>query len=84
MTIKQREVYNSRYFRHGGTYAVSIPPDVRELMHLTVGDSILMNCEDGVLWMVRATKSMVIDRKKAGAIFEKLFAEKRGDDGKHV
>ncbi len=84
MTIKQRDVYTSRYFRRGGSYAILIPPDIRELMAFTIGDTLLMNCDDGVLWVVRATKSMAIDRKKMSGIFERLYAEKRPENGKHV
>jgi antitoxin component of MazEF toxin-antitoxin module len=84
MQIKQREVYTSRYFRRGGSYMILIPPDIRELMHFLPGDSILMNCDEGVLWIVRAQKTMVIDRKKMTAIFDRLYAEKREDNGKHV
>jgi hypothetical protein len=84
MQIKQREVYTSKYFRRGGSYAILIPPDIRELMHFNIGDVLLMNCDDGVLWVVRATKAMVIDRKKMSAIFDRLYAEKREPSDKHV
>lgn len=84
MTIKQREIYTSKYFRRGGSYALLIPPDIRELMHFQPGDTVLMNCDDGVLWAVRATKSMAIDRNKMSGIFDRLYAEKRTDNGKHV
>lgn len=84
MAIKQREVYHGKYFRRGGSYAIVVPPDIRELMHFLPGDTILMNCDEGVLWMVRATKSMVIDRTKMSGIFDRLFADKRQTDGKNV
>jgi len=84
MTIKQRDIYTSRYFRRGGSYAILIPPDIRELMHFNLGDVLLMNCDDGVLWVVRATKSMAIDRNKMSGIFDRLYAEKREDSAKHV
>lgn len=84
MTIKQREVYTSKYFRRGGSYAILVPPDIRELMHFNVGDTLLLNCDDGVLWIVRATKNMVIDRNRMSAIFDRLYAEKREPGAKHV
>lgn len=84
MTVKQREVYHGSYFRRGGSYAVLIPPDIRELMSLNPGDSMLMNCEDGVLWMVKATRSIVIDRTKMTAIFDKLYAEKVPSNGRNT
>jgi len=84
MEIKQKEVYTSRYFRRGGSYGIFIPPDIRELMHFKPGDVLLMNCDQGVLWVVRATKQMAIDRTKVTAIFERLYAEKRPESDKHV
>lgn len=82
--IRQREVYPARYYRTGHSYVVTIPPDVRELMKLLPGDCILMNCDQGVLYMVKADKGMVINREKATAIFEKLFADKEPKDGRNA
>lgn len=78
LSVKQREVYHGKYFRRGGSYAICIPPDMREMMGLVQGDTVLMNCDQGILFMVRATRDMVINRKRAGDIFEKLFADKTG------
>ena len=76
MRIKQRDVYTTRYFRHGNSCAVVIPPDIREMMHLVPGDTLALNFELGVLWAVKVTRNMVVDRKKVAAIFDKLFSDK--------
>jgi hypothetical protein len=54
------------------------------MMNFLPGDTVLMNCDQGVLWMVRATRQMVIDRKKMSTIFDRLFADKAGADGRNV
>lgn len=77
MRINNREIYHGKYFRHGNGYAIYIPPDIRTVMELQPGDTILMNFIEGVLWCRRATATMVINRERAGAIFEKLFADKK-------
>jgi hypothetical protein len=76
MTIKPREVYTGKYYRHGTSFAVHIPPDIRELAGLVEGDTMLMNYEFGIIWMVKAVKHLVFDRKKVSAIFDKLFPDK--------
>jgi hypothetical protein len=53
-------------------------------MKFRIGDTLLLNCDQGVLYMVRATQGMVIDRDKATAIFEKLFRDKVGTDGRNT
>ncbi len=81
MRIKQRDVYTTRYFRHGNSCAVVIPPDIRERMQLVPGDVLALNFELGVLWAVKVTRNMVIDRKKVAAIFDKLFTDNGESDG---
>jgi antitoxin component of MazEF toxin-antitoxin module len=83
MTIKQRDIYTAKFFKRGGSYAILVPPDIRDLMGFTIGDTVLMNCEDDVLWIVRATKRMVIDRDKMSGIFDRLYEEKRKTNGRN-
>lgn len=76
MPIKQRDVYTAMYFRNGGSYGVTIPPDLREIMKLLPGDRMAMNFTCGVLWMIKITPESIIPRKTAMAIVEKLFPGK--------
>ena len=76
MNIKPRDVYTSRYFRHGSSYAVVLPPDIRALMGLVLGDTLAMNYQHGVLWMVKLTGSMVINRDAVAKVFDELFKDK--------
>lgn len=78
MQIKQREIYTSRYYRHGNAYGCIIPPDIRQLMGLVPGDTLAMNFQHGVLWMVRLTGNMIINRETVSKVFDELFADKRG------
>jgi antitoxin component of MazEF toxin-antitoxin module len=76
MTIKQREIYTSKYYRHGKSFGFIIPPDIREIMHLVPGDQIAMNYQEGVLWCVRVTTEMIISRDKMAKIFDRLFPDR--------
>jgi antitoxin component of MazEF toxin-antitoxin module len=76
MTIKQREIYTSKYYRHGKSYGIIIPPDLRDVMGLQPGDQMAMNFQEGVLWVVRVTTEMIIDRKKMATIFDKLYPDR--------
>lgn len=76
MTIKQREIYTSKYYRHGKSYGIIIPPDLRELMGLQPGDQMAMNYQEGVLWAVRVQPEMIVDRAKMAKIFDKLFPDR--------
>lgn len=77
MNIKPRDVYTSRYFRHGRSFAVVLPPDIRALMELHIGDVLAMNFQHGVLWMVKLRSDMVIDRNAVTKVFDELFKDKR-------
>lgn len=76
MRIKQRDVYTTRYYRHGNSMGVVIPPDIREMMELVPGDTLAMNFSHGVLWAVKVTKDIIITREKVAAVFDKLFPDK--------
>lgn len=76
MRIKQRDVYTTRYYRHGNSMGVVIPPDIREMMELNPGDTLAMNFSHGVLWAVKITKDVIITREKVAAVFDKLFPDK--------
>jgi bifunctional DNA-binding transcriptional regulator/antitoxin component of YhaV-PrlF toxin-antitoxin module len=76
MAMKQRELYTSRYFRNGASYVAVIPPDLRELMGLVPGDTLAMNFQHGVLWVVKLKPEMVIDRITVSRIFDELFKSK--------
>lgn len=80
MRIKQRDVYTTRYYRHGNSMGVVIPPDIRELMGLITGDTLAMNFQHGVLWCVKVTKDMVVNRDKVAKIFDELFPDKADID----
>lgn len=81
MTVKQRDVYTTMYYRHGNSYGITIPPDLREQMHLNPGDHFAMNYAHGILWMVKLTPDTFIPREKVMLILEKLFPSKVPKDG---
>jgi len=76
MRIKQRDVYTSRYYRHGNSWGMIIPPDIRDLMGLVPGDSLALNFQHGVLWAVKITPGMITTRAKVAKIFDELFPDK--------
>lgn len=80
--IKQRDVYTTRYYRHGTSMGIVIPPDIRELMGLVNGDTLAMNFQHGVLWLVRVTKDMVINRDTVSKVFDSLFPDKEDLDAR--
>ena len=81
MTIKLRDVYTSRYYKHGTSFGIIIPPDIRQAMGLRPGDVVMMNFSFGVMWCVRASADVIINREKVAAVFDQLFAKeaKRND-----
>jgi antitoxin component of MazEF toxin-antitoxin module len=81
MLKKQRDVFTGRYYRHGNSYVILIPPELREIMKLTPGDTIAMNFQFGVLWAVRVTPSMIVSREKVAKIFDALF---KGSEEAHA
>lgn len=87
MTIKLRDVYTSRYYKHGTSFGIIIPPDIRQAMGLRPGDVVMMNFSFGVMWCVRASADVIINRDKVAAVFDQLFAKeaKRNErDGESV
>ena len=76
MRIHKRDVYTSRFFRTGRSFAVVIPPDLCEVMGLRVGDQILMNFAHGVCWLVKARPDMIANRETVARIFDELFPGK--------
>lgn len=81
MTTKLREVYHSTYYRHGASYGMTIPPDLREAMGLVPGDHFYLNFMEGVLWVVKVTPETVIPREKVSRIMNKLFPGKDTANG---
>jgi len=81
MAKPHRDVFYGRYLKTGGSFSVLIPPDVREIMGFRLGDGALMFVDNGVLCMTKATRDMVIDRKRASAIFERMFQDRTADNG---
>lgn len=61
---------------------IVIPPDIRELMGLVNGDTLAMNFQHGVLWLVRVTKDMVINRDTVSKVFDSLFPDKEDLDAR--
>lgn len=82
MRIDRKEIYTSRYIRVGNSFAVTLPPDLRERMHMKLGDVMAMNFEHGVLWMVRLTPEHVISRDTISKIFDKLFPDREDADAR--
>lgn len=66
----------SRYFRHGKSYAILIPVQVREQMNLVPNDTVLMAYEYGILWIARPDKSLLVPREKVAKILDALFPSK--------
>ncbi len=61
MATTKKEVYTSRFWRHGGSKHVIIPKEVHEAMHLKEGDQIAMRVIGPVLVMRKITARMVLD-----------------------
>jgi antitoxin component of MazEF toxin-antitoxin module len=80
--MKQRDLYHSKYYRHGASYGVTIPPDIRELAGLVAGDQVVMNFDHGMIWIKKLDKSVVFDRTKVAAVFDKLFPDKEETNGR--
>jgi hypothetical protein len=78
---KKREIFMGKCYKHGASFGVILPPDIREITGVHPGDYLLMNFDHGILWMVKADKSVVFDRKKVSAIFDKLFPDKVDANG---
>lgn len=76
MTIKQRDVYHTTYYRVGGSFGMTIPPDLRVLMKLQPGDHLAMNFSHGILWVIKITPETIIPRAKVTAIIDELFPDK--------
>ena len=66
-------IYTSRYFRQGNSFAVVIPPDLRDRMELKLGDVLVMNYSHGVLWAKKLTPGMLVSRETISKIFDELF-----------
>jgi antitoxin component of MazEF toxin-antitoxin module len=80
MSMKPRDVYTSRYFRQGNSYVITIPPDLREAMQLTPGDTVAINFRYGVLWAKKITAGMIANRDTVAKIFDELFPDKEKKD----
>lgn len=76
MRAKKRDVYTSRYYRQGNSYAMIIPPDIREAMALQPGDTLALNFQHGVMWVVKIQPSMIANREQVSKIFNELFPGK--------
>lgn len=76
MRIKQRDVYTSKYYRHGNSYGMIIPPDLRDLMGLVPGDTLACNFQHGVMWAVKITPGMIASRERVAKIFDELFPDR--------
>ena len=76
MKVRNREIYTTRYYRHGNSYSVVIPPDIRQTMGLIPGDLLACNFQFGVFWAVKMEPGMIINREKVAKIFDKLFENK--------
>jgi bifunctional DNA-binding transcriptional regulator/antitoxin component of YhaV-PrlF toxin-antitoxin module len=77
MDTEKRVVFYGRYWRHGASFGVTIPPEVRERMKFVVGDTLAMMVLEHTLCIVRITPDVIISRDKANRIFERLFAGKK-------
>lgn len=73
----KREIYTSRFFRTGNSYAVVIPPDLIDAMGLRLGSTLAMNFQYGVLWVVRMEPHMIVNRDTVSKVFDSLFPDKR-------
>lgn len=81
--VKKRDLYHGRYYRTGGSYAIAIPPDVREMMGFLPGEHVVMNVSHGILWVTRLTTQVVFPREKIAQIFDQIFAEKKPAHEQH-
>jgi len=79
MPTKPRDLYTSRLIRNGNSFCAIIPPDLRDRMGVVVGDTLAMNYSHGVLWTVKLTPDMVVNRATVAKIFDELFKGKDGD-----
>src|ERR1700730_6352465 len=78
---KKREIFMGKCYKHGASFGEILSPDIRALTGVPPGDYLLMNLDHGILWMVKAYKSVGYDRNKVSAIFDKLFPDKVDADG---
>jgi antitoxin component of MazEF toxin-antitoxin module len=74
--MKLRDVYTTRYYRQGNSFGIILPPDIREAMNLTPGDTLALNFQHGVMWAVKVTPGMIATREKVARIFDELFPDK--------
>jgi len=81
--VKLRDVYTSRYYKHGTSFGIIIPPDIRQAMQLRPGDVVMMNFSFGVMWCVRASADVIINREKVSQVFEQLFAKEAKRNEQH-
>lgn len=76
LRVQNRDMAAGRYFRHGKSYAVLIPAQMREQLGWTPNDCVLMCYEHGILWMAKPDKSLIISREKVSKIMDALFPTK--------
>jgi len=82
MDTPVREVYTSRYYKTGNSYAMVLPPDVRERMGLVIGDTLLIRVEGDTILVRKATPDMICSRDNAARILDKLYTSKEPDNGR--
>lgn len=46
-------------------------------MGLVPGDTLAMNFQHGVCWMVKLSANLVVDRDTVAKVFDELFKDKR-------
>lgn len=62
-----KQVYASRYNRMGGSYAVIVPPDIREALQLKPGDLVCLRVFGRVCFFRRLDANEVIERDRVDA-----------------
>ncbi len=55
----------ARYFRKGGSYAVLVPPAVRDFLCLSPGDVVLYTLVDDAAVMVRVDHNRILELAEA-------------------
>jgi AbrB family looped-hinge helix DNA binding protein len=55
----------SRYFRHGGSWAVTLPPKIRETLGLRPGDLVLLTCIDNHVVLSYYDPERILPRQEA-------------------
>jgi antitoxin component of MazEF toxin-antitoxin module len=83
LAIVQRDVYTTKFYRHGKSWGILIPQELREVMGLQPGDRIALNFNYGILWCKRITVDMIVTREQVSQIFDKLFPGKNLTNGRH-